>query len=100
MARGILAAKRQAPTVTTEDFGPDSAKAAQSTSNQFRSITQAAGKFRTVSTSGSKFDVGNQVRVQASTKGTGVAGRPTALGEGSRKRVLPGSENPDGTPNR
>jgi len=69
-------------------------------SNQLRTITQAAGKFRNVSTSGAKFNVGNQVRIQANNKGTGVAGRPSALGEKSKDTKLAAVENPAGKASR
>lgn len=58
-----------------------------------------SSKSRTVSTA-SKFNVGNQVRVQGDSKGTGKVGVPTAIALKSKKTTAPAAVNPDGVPAR
>jgi hypothetical protein len=84
--------------VTTSDFAADSqVAAATDDSNQIRTITQSAGKFRTIPVA-DKFGSGNQLQTKVSDKGTSVFGRPSDLGEAVKKRILPATENPDGVP--
>lgn len=99
ISRGTVAAGRRSPTNVIGDFSAESAKAAGARSNQEKSQTQSA-KFRNVPVAKGKYNEGEVVRMQANTKGTGVVGRPSVLGQAGRDFTKPAVQNPDGASSR
>jgi hypothetical protein len=83
-----------------EDERPSAAAAPDKRSNQEKTQSQSA-KFSTPSlTPHAGVKTSNQLKTTASTKGTGVAGRPSTFGAGAKDFTKPAVENPDGKRNR
>lgn len=78
----------------------DEAGSTVANSNQQRFTTPASSKIRTVSVDGGKFNTGNQVRIQKSTKGLDRVGVESTVALAGRTKVSPAVENPDGQRNR
>lgn len=94
--RDNIAPQRVNPTGIPESVAP----ALASASTQMRSQGQAA-KFSTVSTAPNVgVSTGDQLRVQGNTKGTGVVGKPSSLGNKGRDFMKPATANPSGSGNQ